>query len=122
MITQPNLELEKLETEIAGLLIEKLENQEMGLARASQIAKFVLQALPQSTPEDKLQEIVLMLDDEFYELAAIVNKHIAEYENVEKPVVMTEVDGLVKQQKFEEAHQKMQEYLEKVVNKKVATP
>ena len=112
----------KIEKEIAELLLNKLEHLDISLERASQIARFVLKALPVGLTNEQVQGIIPKLDDEFFELSGIVNKHMQEYEEENKPIVLDEVHKLTKQGQFDEASKLMKDYFVKVANTKTAEP
>lgn len=109
-----------LEKEIAELLLNKLEHLKIPLERASQIAKFVLQTIPENLTNEQIQEIIPKLDDEFYELSEVVNKHMAEYEERNKPIVLEEVQKLTQERRFDDASKLMKDYMAKITNVRVA--
>ena len=108
---KPSL-LEEIESEAANLLLDKLEHQKISIKRASQIAKFVLSALPENMDDEAVKEIIPKLDDKFFELADIVYKHMIDYEEKYKPLVLGEVEELIKHKHFDQAHQLMKKYFQ----------
>ena len=112
--------LSQVEKEIAQLLLTKLEHLDISLERVSQIARFVLQTLPEDLTDEQVQEIIPKLDDEFYELVEIVNKHMSEYEEKYKPIILEEVRKLTQEGNFDQASKLMQDYFTKITNTKVA--
>ena len=103
--------INKLEKEIAELLLTKLEHLDIPLDRASAIAKFTLKSLPDGLTDDQVRQIIPKLDDEFVELADIVYKHMVEFEEkYKKPVVLDEVNELVKNKHFDQANKLMKDY------------
>ena len=109
---QQNLLLE-VEKEIAELLLTKLEHLEISLERASQIARFSLNTLPEGLTDEQVMQIIPKLDDEFFELSEIVYKHMMEYEEKYKPLVLDEVNELVRHKHFDEASALMKKYFGK---------
>lgn len=107
--------LEEVEREIAELLLDKLEHQGLTLERASQIAKFVLQTLPENLSEGQVKELIPKLDDQFFELADVVYKHMKEYEDKYKESVLQEVNELMKHEYFDQANKLMKEYFNKTL-------
>jgi hypothetical protein len=118
MTTSPSLF--KLEQEIAYLLIDKLRSIAITPERAAQIARFVLSALPESLTDTEVENVIPKLDDQFYELSEIVFKHMQEYEEKNKPIVLAEVDKLIREGNFDEAMKLMREYLAKTKDEIVA--
>lgn len=117
----PQPVLFRVEKEIAELLLEKLEHSEIDHEKASKIARFVLNLLPEGIADEQIDALILKLDDEFYELVEIVNQYISEYEKTHKPLVLEEVSKLTKSGNLEEASKLMQDYFIKITNKKVAS-
>lgn len=100
----------EIEKEIAELLLDKLEHNDLTLERASQIAKFILQSLPENLSNDQVKKIIPKLDDQFFELADIVYKHMNEYEDKYKEDVLQEVNELMKHKHFDQANNLMKQY------------
>ena len=65
--------LSNLRQEISNLLVKKLENLEMTPERASEIAQFIIKALPADLTDSQLEKILPSLDDEFFELAGRIS-------------------------------------------------
>ena len=63
--------------------------------------------------DEQMMSLVPSLDDEYYELASIVNKHIKEYQEKFKPLVEQEVKNLIQQGQFQEASNIMNQYFQK---------
>lgn len=103
----------QIEQEIATLLVNKLESQQITPIRASQVARFVLQTIPLQITDEQMMAIIPTLDDEFFELATVVSNHIREYEAKYKPLVELEVRELIKQGHFPEASSLMNQYFQK---------
>lgn len=98
-----NTLLFKLEQDIATLLVDKLEHFDLTFERASQIAKFVLAHLPENITDQQVLELLPSLDDEFFELAVVVNKRLHEYEEQYKEDIVKQTQDLIKHKHFEEA-------------------
>lgn len=107
----------QLEQDIANLLLTKLEHFKISLERASKIAKFILAHLPVNLSDEKLIKIIPFLDDEFTELAAIVHKHMLDYEEKYKNEVVENVQDLIKHQHFQQASSQISDYF----NRKLKT-
>jgi hypothetical protein len=107
--------LNNLENDIVNFLVDKLENSEVSLQRASLIAKFVLVHLPENTTDEELKQLLPSLDDTFIELAGIVHKYMNKYEEIEKTEVTGDVQSLIKSGKFDEASRLMKDYFKKTV-------
>ena len=105
--------LQELEKEIAELLVNKLEHLDISLDRAAQIAKFTLKSLPQGLSDEEVRAMVPKLDDEYYELSDIVYKHMKDYEEKYKSVVLDEAGDLVSHKHFDEAKQLLDNYFKK---------
>jgi len=103
----------QLEQEIANLLLDKLEDFELSFERASKIAKFVLSHLPESLTDEQVMKILPSLDDEFFELAGIVYKHLSKYEEKYKDEMVDKVEDLIKHRHFEEANKLASDYFKR---------
>lgn len=102
----------QVEQEIANLLIDKLEDQEITPEHASQIAKIVVSSIPTQMTDQQMMDVIPTLDDKFTELASIVYKHLKDYEEKFKPQVEATVNELVKQGEFQKASELMQQYFQ----------
>lgn len=109
MVNNQNL-LFQVEKEIATLLLDKLEGFQITFERASQIAKFTLAHLPENLTDEQVMQIVPSLDDQYYELAGIVHKHMSEYEEKYKTQITDQVRDLITHKHFEEASNLMSGY------------
>ena len=103
----------QLEQDIANLLLDKLEDFELSFERASKVAKFVLSHLPEKLTDEQVMEILPSLDDEFFELAGIVYKHLSKYEEEYRDEVVERVEDLIKHKHFEEANQLASDYFKR---------
>ncbi len=105
--------ISKLETEIAELLVAKLEREEITLERASQIARFVLDSLPESISEEEVKNLIPKLDNEFYELSDIVYNHMMESGVYDKREINTEAEELKKRNELQKAENLLKSYFKK---------
>jgi hypothetical protein len=103
----------RIEREIAMLLISKLENQEITPKKASQVAHFITNTIPDNISDESMMELIPSLDDQFFELASIVAIHIREYEDRYRPIVETKVQTLIDNGQFSEASSLMTKYFQK---------
>lgn len=104
----------EVEKEIANILIEKLEHENITPERAAQIARFVVKSIPSHVISDEqMLAIIPKLDDEFTELASVVMKHFDNYEKANKKIIIDEVEQLIKQGLLKEASELMQKYFQK---------
>jgi len=102
--------LSKVERDIADLIIDKLEHEEITLERASLIAQFVLAHLPENLTDEQVIHILPSLDDEFIELASVVHKYMSAYEMEHSTILASQMTDLIKHDHFEEASTKAGEY------------
>lgn len=102
----------QVEQEIANLLLDRLESQQITPEHAAQIAKFVVRTIPQQLTDQQMLEIIPKLDDEFTELASVVYKHLKDYDQKNQQQVVNKVEDLIKEQKLEQAYQLMQQYFQ----------
>lgn len=109
-----NVHITQLEQEIATLLLDKLEHLEITPERAAAIARFTLSHLPENLEEEKLAQIIPSLDDEYYELASIVHKHMLENEQ-KKEIIVNDVQALIKAGKLDDASEQMKAYFAKTL-------
>ena len=102
--------LTQIENEIARLLEEKLDKLEITPERATEISRFVLKTLPPNLTDAQVQAIIPSLDDHFTELASIVHKHMIEYEQAHKDLVLAKSRILLKKGHLGEASDLMKAY------------
>ncbi|MFS8160420.1 MAG: hypothetical protein ACMG6E_09495 [Candidatus Roizmanbacteria bacterium] len=112
MTNNSNL-LFKVEQDIANLLIDKLEYQEITFERASLIAKFILIHLPKGLTDEQVIQLLPSLDDEFIELAVVVHKYMSEYEAIHSKILTDQMTDLIKHKHFDRANQLASKYLGK---------
>jgi len=111
---QPSLSLWfQVEQEIANLLLDRLEAQQISPEHASQIAKLVVKAIPHKITDQQMLEIIPKLDDEFTELASVVYKHLKDYEQEHQKQVVGQVEELLKNQNFDQAFQLINQYFQR---------
>ena len=103
----------KLEHDIANVLLDKLEYSDMSFERASLIAKFVLAHLPENLTDAQLETILPTLDSEFIEIAGVVHRYMNEYEKKYEMKITEDVQTLMKSGKLDEASQLMKAYFHK---------
>lgn len=108
--------LNKLELEIAQLLLDKLEHLEVTPEQVSQIAKFTLQALPDNLSDEQIDNIIPSLDDHYTELASVVLNHLKVHEEATRDTTTSQAQLLIKQGKIDEANNLMNQYF---ANKKL---
>ena len=112
MITNHNLLLQ-VEQDIARLLIDKLEDQEITFERASLIAKFILAYLPENLTDEQVIQILPLIDDEFFELASVVHKYMSRYEEKYSKILVEQISDLIKHKHFNKANLMADEYLKR---------
>lgn len=110
MSENKNSLLFQIEKDIARLLVYKLKDQQITLDRASLIAKFVLVHLPENLSDEQVIQILPTLDDEFVELASVVNKYMSEYEDTYSKIMAEKMQELIKHKHFDEANHMAKEY------------
>ena len=103
----------QVEQEIVNLLLDKLEAEQIIPEHARTIAKFVVKTIPHEMTDQQMLQIIPRLDDEFFELATIVYKHLREYEKKFKKQVVHVVKNLMKQGRFQEAQELMNKYFQR---------
>ncbi len=101
-----------LEKEIGLLILDKLEHLEITPERAANIAQFVLLALPNNLTDIQVRAVIPSLDETFYELAAVVYKHMQSDEVTRKTQIQRRAERLIKNQRIEEANQLMKQYFQ----------
>lgn len=94
---------EQLQAKIVEIITSKLESGEMTQDRAKEIAKYVLDQLPEGVSYQKMMEIVPKLDDHFHELSAAVVPVMVEYEKKMKTMIEERILALLKANKLDEA-------------------
>lgn len=112
MISQKLYQLEK---DIASLLLDKLEKDQITLERAAQISKYVLQALPDNITDEEIYHILPYLDDHFIELAAVIHNHLKAKQELEKQATVDEATRLIHQGNLDEAIKLMQNHITKKI-------
>jgi len=94
---------EQLQAKIVEIITSKLEAGEITQDRAKDIAKYVLEQLPEGISYQKMMEIVPKLDDHFHELGAAVIPVMIEYERKMKKIIEERIQTLIKANKLDEA-------------------
>lgn len=81
----------KVEQQIANLLVGRLENKQITIDRAQEIAQFVVKSIPNQMTDQQMIEIIPKLDDEFTELSSIVLKNMTEIDNINQPKEINDI-------------------------------
>lgn len=103
-------ELQKLEKDIAVLLLDKLEHLQITLQRAGEISRFVISVLPDTLTDEQVKKIIPSLDDKFFELAEVVHKYLKKYEEAEKTQLAGQAAYLIKKGEHIKASELMKNY------------
>lgn len=99
-----------LEKEIATLLLDKLEHMQITPERAAQIARFAIKSLPDTLTDKQATKLIPSLDDTFFELAAVVHKHLSVGEEDQRNKITQQAQDLIKKGHLEEATKLMKDY------------
>ena len=94
---------EQLQAKIVEIITSKLESGEMTEDRAKQIAKHVLDQLPEGISYQQLMEKIPRLDDHFHEIGSAVIPIMVEYEKKMKAIIEERISALLKANKLDEA-------------------
>ena len=94
---------EELQAKIVEIITSKLESGEMTEDRAKQIAKHVLDQLPEGITYQQLMERIPRLDDHFHELSLAVIPIMIEYEKKMKAIIEERITALLRANKLDEA-------------------
>lgn len=94
---------EYVQRAIVDIITNKLESGAMNDERAKQIAKYVLEMLPDDISYQKLMAVIPKLDDEFTELSAAIVPIMADYEKKVKKAVDEQIHKLVVAGKLDDA-------------------
>lgn len=89
----------QVEQEIAKLLLNKLEHEQITPEKAIAIAQFVVKSIPRQMTDKEMLAIIPHLDDQFIELSVIVHKH------------MPEIDETKNRQRLDTARSELHKYL-----------
>jgi len=96
---------ERVQKSIVDIITKELEAGMMTEDRAKEIAKYVLDMLPEGISYEKLIELIPKLDDNFAELSAAVLPVMVEYERKMKSVLNEQITNLLKEGKLDDALQ-----------------
>jgi hypothetical protein len=96
---------ERVQKSIVDIITKELEAGMMTEDRAKEIAKYVLDMLPEGISYEKLIELIPKLDDNFAELSAAVLPVMVEYERKMKSVLNGQITSLLKEGKLDDALQ-----------------
>lgn len=94
---------DKIQTQVVELISKGLESGEISESRAREIAKLVLEKLPDNLTEEEMMLIIPKLDDEFRELSEIVMPIMQDYEARIRAAVEKKILDLARARKFQEA-------------------
>jgi Ni,Fe-hydrogenase maturation factor len=94
---------EQVQKAIVDVITSNLESGAMTESRAKEIAKYVLEMLPENISFPKLIEVIPRLDDEFQELATVVVPLMSAYEKQVKKTVSAQISKLMQEGKLDEA-------------------
>lgn len=95
--------LDRVHSSIVDVITRGLEKGTISEERAKEIAKVVLDKLPEDITYDELIRIIPKLDDDFQELSAAIVPIMLEYETKIRKVVNEKISQLIKDKKFNEA-------------------
>jgi len=102
-----------LEKDIATFLLDKLEQKNITIERASEISRFVIKNLPDNLTDEQIDKILPSFDDKFIELTSLVHIHLLEYEEKNRQKLISEAEKLIHQKKINEASNLMKDYFNK---------
>ncbi|MBI2593131.1 hypothetical protein HYW44_00615 [Candidatus Daviesbacteria bacterium] len=107
--------LYQLQKDIASLLLDKLEKDQITIERAAQISKYVLQALPDNLTDEQIDKILPSLDDHFVELAGVVHQHLKAKEELEKQATVDQATKLIHQGNLDQAVKLMTNHMQQKI-------
>lgn len=93
----------QLEKDILEIIAQKLQNGQMDLGRAQQIAKLLLEKLHPPLTLEQIYEIAPTLDDHFKELSQAILPLLSEHESEVDKLVAEHAERMIKSGKFDEA-------------------
>lgn len=94
---------QKVQAEVVNIITRGLEEGTISEERAREMAKLILEKLPEGVSDEELLAIIPKLDDEFTELTEVVLPIVTEYEQKIRTAVEEKALKLVRDQKFTEA-------------------
>lgn len=94
---------ERVQAQVVELITQGLEEGTISEDRARNIARLVLERLPEGVSNEELMQILPKLDDDFAELTEVVLPIVSEYEEKLRQAVESKVLDLVRARKFKEA-------------------
>lgn len=94
---------EQIQTQVVQLITKGLEDGSISEDRAREMARLILEKIPEDVSNQELMQILPKLDDQFVELADVVLPIISEYEEKIRSAVEQKALQLVRQRKFQEA-------------------
>lgn len=87
---------QKLESMIVRELDKKLKSGEITGDRAKEIAKIVLETVPENVAEEELVRIIAALDDKASELAGVVYQILSEKDEQERNKKIDDLRNMIK--------------------------
>ncbi len=103
----------QLEKDILEIIAQKLQNGQMDLDRAQQIAKLLLEKLHPPLTLEQIYEIAPTLDDHFTELSQAILPLLSEHESEVDKLVAKHAEMMIKSGKFDEAEKLLKQSLQK---------
>jgi len=94
---------EQVQSEVVKIITKGLENGTLSEEKARNIAKLILDRLPEGVSEEELWHILPTLDDDFLELSEVIGPIMEEYETKVREAVDKKLTALVRAQKFQDA-------------------
>jgi hypothetical protein len=94
---------EQIQSQVVQLITKGLEDGSISEDRAREIARLILNKVPENVSNEELMQILPKLDDEFFELTEVVLPIISDYEEKIRKAVEQKALEFVRQRKFQEA-------------------
>lgn len=86
---------QKFEKEIADLLLIRLRHRMIHVERAREIARFVLETIPEEVTDEQMDVLIPQLDERFTELAEVVHDYLQSKDNQQKVQALTQTRELL---------------------------
>lgn len=103
MFNNPKELRESVQKKIVDILTQGLKDGSISEDRSKEIAKYVLDMLPEGIDMPKLLEVIPKLDDNFYEITSAVLPIMKEYESRMRSIVNDKITKLISEGKFDDA-------------------
>lgn len=98
MDSNDNLHLrEKLEAMIVTTIQNDLQRKEITGDRAKEIAKIILDMVPEDITHEQLMEVIPQIDDKVSELAGVVHEILLEHDDKMKASVLPKLREMIAQ-------------------------